>query len=289
VNDLKQIQWFPGHMAKARRQVEEKLKLVDIVFELLDARIPISSKNPMIEEMIKDKPRLVLLNKADLADAAEVKKWIEYYKKLGIVALATNSLTGNPLNDVLKKSEEILINLREKEIKRGMKSRPFRAMILGIPNVGKSQFINRLAGKNKAKTGDKPGITKMQLYIRAGKDLELLDNPGILWPKFESKEVALHLALIGSIKDNILPMDEVAIFGLEFLANNYPQALKDRYNLDQIDIEHPVELLKAIGLMRGCLLPGNEIDFDRVFNLILFDFRNQAFGNLSLEKVKDNV
>ncbi|MBU1145676.1 MAG: ribosome biogenesis GTPase YlqF [Firmicutes bacterium] len=276
-------------MAKARRQVEEKLKLVDIVFELLDARIPISSKNPMIEEMIKDKPRLVLLNKADLADAAEVKKWIEYYKKLGIVALATNSLTGNPLNDVLKKSEEILINLREKEIKRGMKSRPFRAMILGIPNVGKSQFINRLAGKNKAKTGDKPGITKMQLYIRAGKDLELLDNPGILWPKFESKEVALHLALIGSIKDNILPMDEVAIFGLEFLANNYPQALKDRYNLDQIDIEHPVELLKAIGLMRGCLLPGNEIDFDRVFNLILFDFRNQAFGNLSLEKVKDNV
>ena len=185
---MTQIQWFPGHMAKARRQVEEKLKLVDIVYELLDARIPLSSRNPLINEITRKKPRLIILNKADLADPAETRKFIDHFASRGEPALAVNSLTGSPLPAIMSKTNEILRALREKESKKGMKPRPFRGMVLGIPNVGKSQFINRLAGKNKAKTGDIPGITRMQVYLRAGNDLELLDNPGILWPRFESED-----------------------------------------------------------------------------------------------------
>lgn len=285
---MKQIQWFPGHMAKARRQVEEKLKLVDIVYELLDARIPISSKNPMIEEIIKDKPRLILLNKSDLADPNETQKWVSYYQKKGNHVVVTNSLTGNPLPDIIKKTKVILSSLIEKEAKRGMKPRPFRAMILGIPNVGKSQFINKLAGKSKAKTGDKPGVTKMQLYLRCGNDLEVLDNPGILWPKFESAEVAFRLALIGSIKEDTLPLDEIAIFGLKYLQNQYPKVLTERYGITDTS-QDVITLLEEIGRRRGCLLSKNEIDFERVYKLFLYDLRNQAFGNITFEKVDDNV
>jgi len=286
---LNQIQWFPGHMAKARRQVEEKLKLVDIVYELLDARIPLSSANPMLNEIIKDKPRLILLNKADLADESENQKWISYYDSHGISALAINSLDGSPLDDVLKKSNLILQSAFQKENQKGMKSRPIRAMVLGIPNVGKSQFINRLSGKNKAKTGDKPGITKTQLYLRAGDYLELLDNPGILWPKFDSVEVAMHLALIGSVKEDLLPIDEVTLFGIELLKKQYPKRLMDRYQLLSVEDVDSLDILTNIGLRRGCLLKGNEIDFERVYKLFLYDFRSLAFGRITLEKVKKNV
>jgi len=276
-------------MAKARRQVEEKLKLVDIVYELLDARIPLSSANPMLNEIIKDKPRLILLNKADLADESENQKWISYYDSHGISALAINSLDGSPLDDVLKKSNLILQSAFQKENQKGMKSRPIRAMVLGIPNVGKSQFINRLSGKNKAKTGDKPGITKTQLYLRAGDYLELLDNPGILWPKFDSVEVAMHLALIGSVKEDLLPIDEVTLFGIELLKKQYPKRLMDRYQLLSVEDVDSLDILTNIGLRRGCLLKGNEIDFERVYKLFLYDFRSLAFGRITLEKVKKNV
>lgn len=285
---MNQIQWFPGHMAKARRQVEEKLKLVDIVFELLDARIPLSSANPMLSEIIKDKPRLILLNKSDLADETENKKWVAYYEQKGFTALAINSLEGSPLDEVLQKSKQILNTLFQKESSKGMTSRPIRAMVLGIPNVGKSQFINRLSGVNKAKTGNKPGITKSQLYLRAGDYLELLDNPGILWPKFESREVAMHLALIGSVKDDLLPMDEVVLYGIQFLKEQYPKRLMDRYQLDSLSDDF-VEILSKIGLRRGCLLKGNEIDYERVYKLFLHDFRGLSFGRISLEKVKNHV
>ncbi len=286
---MSQIQWFPGHMAKAKRLVEEKLPLVDIVYELRDARIPISSANPMLDDIIKNKPRLVLLNKADLADKAVTNKFLAFYEASGIPALAINSLTGNPLTEILAKTNEILTTLREKEEKKGMKPRAFRGMVLGIPNVGKSQFINRLAGKNKAKTGNLPGITKTQVYLRAGKNLDLLDNPGILWPKFEDKTVGLNLALVGSIKDDIFVPDEVVLYGLRFLAANYPTRLISRYNLENISLDDPLILLEAIGKNRGCLLQGGTIDYDRVHKLFLYDFRNQMFGPLSLERVKEHV
>ncbi len=286
---MSQIQWFPGHMAKAKRLVEAKLPLVDIVYELRDARIPISSANPMLDDIIKNKPRLVLLNKADLADKAVTDKFLAFYEAEGIPALAINSLTGNPLKTILAKTNEILTALREKESKKGMKPRAFRGMVLGIPNVGKSQFINCLAGKNKAKTGNVPGITKTQVYLRAGKDLELLDNPGILWPKFEDKKVGLNLALVGSIKDDIYVPDEVVLYGLRFLTTHYPMRLISRYNLDNVSLEDPLTILDAIGINRGCLLPGGTIDYDRVQKLFLYDFRNQMFGSISLERVEEHV
>lgn len=286
---MNQIQWFPGHMAKARRLVEAKLSLVDIVYELLDARIPFSSANPMLGEIIRNKPRLVLLNKADLADPEETKRFVQYYEKEGIPALAINSLTGNPLKAVLNKTEAVLKELREKEAKRGMKTRPFRAMVIGIPNVGKSQFINALAGKNKAKTGNIPGITKSQLYLRAGKDLELLDNPGILWPKFDNPETGLRLALVGSIKDEVYPTEEVAHYGLEFLIRRYPVRLMERYQIQPDVLSNLSNVIHAIGIHRGSLLQGGNIDQERVVKLFLYDFRNRMFGPLSLERVSDSV
>ncbi len=286
---MKQIQWFPGHMAKARRQVEEKLNLIDIVYELLDARIPFSSENPMMAEIIKDKPRLILLNKSDLADPLETKKWIEHFKKQGVIALGISSTQGNPLKEILRVSKNILHDQFVKELAKGYKSRPIRAMVLGIPNVGKSQFINRLAGKNKAKTGDKPGLTKNQVYLRAGDDLELLDNPGILWPKFESLDSAFYLAILGSIKEDILPLDEVMIFGLKFLMTHYPDALKERYQLKTLEDVTMVELIDQIGEFRGCLYKKGLIDYERVYKLFLYDFRNMSFGNITLERAENHV
>jgi len=281
---MNQIQWFPGHMAKARGQVEAKLSLVDIVYELRDARAPEASANPMLAEIILGKPRLIVLNKADLADPATTEAYIRAYTAKGLNVLTTNSLTGNPLRDVLTYTERILAPLREKESQKGMRPRHFRAMVLGIPNVGKSQFINRLAGKAKAKTGDIPGITKGQTYLRAGTDLELLDNPGILWPKFDDHETGLKLALIGSVKDSVYVNDEVVIYGLDFLARKYPLNLMSRYDLDRNDITDPIRMLDTIGKKLGCLLPGGIIDYERVHKRFLHDFRNQMFGRVSLEE-----
>jgi len=282
-----QIQWFPGHMVTARRQVEEKIGLVDIIFELLDARIPLSSANPVIQTIIKKKPRLIILNKADLADPKELMKWLNYYKKQGFHAVTINSIEGDSYRKVFPECEKILAEMRGKEASKGMLPRAYRAMVLGIPNVGKSAFINRLANRNAAKVGDKPGVTKSQQYIKVGDKLELLDNPGILWPKFDDPSVGMKLSLVGSIKDEILPLEDIVAYGIRYLAKNYPGLIEKRYNIHPVDPDHLLAVYDEIGRNRGCLLPGNEVDYERVMKIFLDDLRHQKIGNISFEKVEE--
>jgi ribosome biogenesis GTPase A len=277
------IQWFPGHMAKAKREVQEKLKLIDIVFELLDARIPMSSRNPMINEILGNKPRIVLLNKADMADEAITQQWIAYFQQQQLRALAIDAQTGTGIKQIVAASKEMLKDKFAKMAAKGIKNpRPMRALIVGIPNVGKSTLINRLAGRNIAKTGDKPGVTKAQQWIKVGKEMELLDTPGILWPKFEDEEVGLKLATTGAIKDTILNLQDVAVYALNFLKQHYPERLKERYSLDDIPGEI-VALFDAIGKRRGCLVSGGAVDYDKVSEIVLHDIRTEKLGRLSFE------
>ncbi len=280
------IQWFPGHMAKARRQVTEKLKLVDMIMELVDARIPFSSRNPMIGEIIGQKPRLILLNKADLADKSITEEWIQYYRKQGVTALAINSQTGANTKEIVAASQDLLKEKIERMKRKGLKPRAIRAMIVGIPNVGKSTLINRLAGRNIAKTGNTPGVTKAQQWIKVGKVLELLDTPGILWPKFEDQETGYKLALTGAIKDTILNLQDICVYGLRFLERNYPDRLLERYRLEEIP-EDIVELFNEIGKRRGCLMSGGEVDYDKVSELVIREIRGLQFGAMSFEKPSD--
>ncbi|MCY8302431.1 ribosome biogenesis GTPase YlqF [Bacillus spizizenii] len=277
------IQWFPGHMAKARREVTEKLKLIDIVYELVDARIPMSSRNPMIEDILKNKPRIMLLNKADKADAAVTQQWKEHFENQGIRSLSINSVNGQGLNQIVPASKEILQEKFDRMRAKGVKPRAIRALIIGIPNVGKSTLINRLAKKNIAKTGDRPGITTSQHWVKVGKELELLDTPGILWPKFEDELVGLRLAVTGAIKDSIINLQDVAVFGLRFLEEHYPERLKERYALDEIP-EDIAELFDAIGEKRGCLMSGGLINYDKTTEVIIRDIRTEKFGRLSFEQ-----
>jgi len=286
---MKQIQWFPGHMAKARRQIEEKLQVIDIVYEVVDARVPLSSSNPMLNDIIRHKPKLILLNKDDLADPKITKEWIKYYKENAIEALSINSLTDNLEKTIYQKTLEILRDTIEKEAAKGMKPRPFNAIVIGIPNVGKSQFINNLAKKNKAKTGNLPGVTKIQSFLNAGDNLRVYDNPGVLWPKFDDELTGMKLALLGSIKDSILPIDEVTLFGIEYLKKHYPESLEKRYGIDLTALNDNIEILDAIGKKRGCLISGGEIDYERVYNLFLNDLRNGLLGRMSFERVDQNV
>ncbi|EIJ81518.1 GTPase YlqF [Bacillus methanolicus PB1] len=280
------IQWFPGHMAKARREVTEKLKLVDIIFELVDARIPYSSRNPMIDEVIQHKPRLLLLNKADMADQSKTKEWIEYFQENDIRALAINSQAGTGMKEIVALSKEILKEKFDRMKAKGLKPRAIRAMIVGIPNAGKSTLINRLARKNIAKTGNTPGVTRAQQWIKVGKELELLDTPGILWPKFEDQEVGLKLALTGAIKDTILNLQDVAVYALRFLEREYPDRLKDRYQLGIIH-DDIAELFNEIGKFRGCLMGGGEVDYDKVAELVVREVRTEKLGPLTFERPRD--
>ncbi|MBT2573376.1 ribosome biogenesis GTPase YlqF [Bacillus sp. ISL-51] len=277
------IQWFPGHMAKARREVTEKLKLIDIVYELVDARIPMSSRNPMIEEILKNKPRIMLLNKADKADAAVTAQWKTHFEQQGIPSLSINSVNGQGLHQIVPSSKELLKDKFDKMKAKGIKPRAIRALIIGIPNVGKSTLINRLAKKNIAKTGDRPGITTSQQWVKVGKELELLDTPGILWPKFEDELVGLRLAITGAIKDSIINLQDVAVFGLRFLEEHYPDRLKERYSLQDIP-EDIAALFDAIGEKRGCIMSGGLIDYDKTTEVIIRDIRTEKFGRLSFEK-----
>jgi ribosome biogenesis GTPase A len=280
------IQWFPGHMAKAKREVSEKLKLIDIVYELVDARIPSSSRNPMIDEIIKNKPRIVLLNKADMADPEATKQWITYFQEQKIHALAIDSQTGTGIKKIVDLSKDILREKFDKMRAKGIKPRAIRALIVGIPNVGKSTLINRLAHRHIAKTGDRPGITKAQQWIKVGKELELLDTPGILWPKFEDENVGLKLATTGAIKDEILNLQDVAVFALNFLKEQYPQRLMERYSLTAIP-ENIVELFDEIGKRRGCLMSGGLIDYDKTSEIVLRDIRTEKLGPLTFETPYD--
>lgn len=276
------IQWFPGHMAKARREVTEKLKLVDIVFELIDARLPLSSRNPMIDEVIHQKPRLLILNKMDLADETETARWIRYFEAQGMRAVAINSFEGRGLQIVIKAAKEILEPKLERMRSRGIRPGAMRAMIVGIPNVGKSTLINRLAKKNIAKTGNTPGVTKAQQWIKYEKELELLDTPGILWPKFEDKEVGFKLALTGAIKDKIVNMEDLAVYGLRFLETHYPDRLTDRYGLTTISDEI-LPIFDQIGALRKVYATGGEVDYDKVAELIVRDIRNEYLGKLTFD------
>ncbi|WP_455675347.1 ribosome biogenesis GTPase YlqF [Pradoshia sp.] len=277
------IQWFPGHMAKARREVTEKLKLVDIIFELVDARLPQSSRNPMIDEIIQHKPRLVILNKADMADQYRTNEWLAYFAGKGIKAVAVNAHQGTGLKSIMSGAQEVLKEKIDKMKARGIKPRAIRAMIVGIPNVGKSTLINRLAGKNIAKTGNMPGVTKAQQWIKVGKELELLDTQGILWPKFEDQEVGYKLAVTGAIKDTILNLHDIAIYGLHFLERDYPARLKERYDLEEIP-EEIVEAFDQIGAKRGCLAGRGLVDYDKTAELIIRDIRTEKFGRLTFER-----
>lgn len=273
-------------MAKARRQVTEKLKLVDIIFELVDARIPQSSRNPMIDEIIQHKPRLVLLNKADMADKDKTKEWINYFQSKGIKALAINSQAGVGMKEITALAKEVLSEKFDRMKAKGIRPRAIRAMIVGIPNAGKSTLINRLAKKNIARTGNTPGVTKAQQWIKVGKELELLDTPGILWPKFEDQEVGLKLALTGAIKDTILNLQDIAIYGLRFLEKEYPNRLKERFQLEEIP-EDIVEFFDKIGQVRGCLTGGAVVDYDKVTELVIREIRGEKFGPLTFENAKD--
>lgn len=276
------IQWFPGHMAKARREVTEKLKLVDIIFELVDARLPLSSRNPMIDQVINQKPRLIILNKMDMADETETKKWIRYFEEQGTRAVAINSLEGKGLQAVTKASKEILEEKWNRMIAKGIKPRAIRAMIVGIPNVGKSTLINRLSKKSLAKTGNMPGVTKAQQWIKVGKEIELLDTPGILWPKFEDPEIGFKLAVTGAIKDSVIQMQELAIYALKFLEQRYPDRLKERYGIEAVD-EEIVKTFDHIGKKRSFVSPGGEVDYEMTAEAIVRDIRNQYLGRVTFD------
>lgn len=281
------IQWFPGHMAKARRQVEEKLKLVDVVFELLDARLPLSSRNPMIHDLVKHKPRLVLLTKCDLADERGNQIWMDYFRSQGTAVLPIDAQTGKGVGQIQPATEKLLQPLFTAREKKGIRSRKVRAMVLGIPNVGKSSLINRLAKRSAAVTGDRPGVTKAQQWIRIGQTLELLDTPGILWPKFDDPQVGMRLAASGAIKEEILPLEEVALYAVGYLSERYPEHLAERYKLKDLSGLEGAELMAEIGKKRGCLQKGGEINFEKTAEIILNDLRSGRIGRITLELPED--
>ena len=279
------INWYPGHMTKAKRAMQEDIKLVDLVIEIVDARAPLSSRNPDIDELGKNKARIILLNKSDMADGRVNDLWEEYFKKQGLFVLKINARNGSGLKQVNSLVMEACAAKIERDRKRGIKNRPIRAMVVGIPNVGKSTFINSFAGKACTKTGNKPGVTRGNQWIRLNKNVELLDTPGILWPKFEDRRIGLNLALIGSIKDDILNIDELAVELIKFLTERYPEALKARYSFDAGD--DMTENLESIARARNCLLKGNELDLAKAATLLIDDFRSGHLGRLSLEMPKN--
>ena len=275
------LQRYPGHMTKAKRQMQEDLKLIDLIIELVDARIPLSSRNPDIDELGKNKARLILLNKSDLADERYNEQWSAYFQKKGFYVVKVNAKSGAGLKSIQGVIQEACKAKIERDRRRGIKNRPIRAMVVGIPNVGKSTFINSYAGKACAKTGNKPGVTKGKQWIRLNKTLELLDTPGILWPKFEDQEVGKRLAFIGSIKDEILNLEELSLELLDYIRTNYPGLLNTRYGIEEEGT--PVSLLEAVADKRKCLIRGQEIDYAKAAGIVMEEFRNGKIGRITLE------
>lgn len=276
-------QWYPGHMMKAKRMMEENIKLIDIIIELVDARIPLSSRNPDIDELGKNKSRLILLNKSDLADDQWNEEWITYFKGLGYAVVKINSKTGAGMKAIQGAVQEACKDKIERDRKRGILNRPVRAMVVGIPNVGKSTFINSFAGKACTKTGNKPGVTKGKQWIRLNRNIELLDTPGILWPKFSDQDVGLRLAMIGSINDEILNTEELSLELIKFFVEFKPTVLASRYELSDLKKE-PMELLCDIAINRHCLQKGNLPNTDKAAGMLIDDFRRGKFGRITLER-----
>ena len=290
------INWYPGHMAKTKRQILEDLKLIDVVIELRDARIPVSSQNPDMKELIKNKKQIVVLNKSDLADEKETAKWVNHFKNKGLSAICMDSNSGKGINNIEKEINNLMQKEIEENAAKGRTGRPIRVLVLGIPNVGKSSFINKISKKTTMQVGNKPGVTKQKQWIRLSNNIELLDTPGVLWPKFESEEIALHLAYTGTIKDDILPKVEIAYRLLKFLLYNYRENVIERYKLDREKIEtilnqdndenvNIYEIMQLIGKKRGCIVSGGNVDDEKVSNIILEDFRTCRLGKITLETI----
>ena len=285
------IQWFPGHMAKTRRLITENLKLVDVIIELLDARIPFSSRNPEINSLINNKPRLVAFNKSDLADEQISRQWIQWYADQGIKCILINSINGKGLNDVKTRARDLMSEKIERDRAKGKIFTPVRTMVVGIPNVGKSSFINKIVGKASAVTGDRPGVTRGKQWIRINSEIELLDTPGILWPKFEDEEVGMNLAFTGAIKDDIMDIGEVAMTLLHKLSKLYPNELCTRFKLEPDIIKNiePLELLETVGRKRGCIISKGQIDYSRISAIVLDEFRGGKIGKITLERPNDRA
>lgn len=280
---MKDIQWFPGHMAKAKREIEEYIKKVDLVIELKDARIPYSSTNPLLNDIIKNKPRLVILTKAQMADPKVTKEWINYYKNNNILALDIDSEANYNIKQIIPYCNKALEELFKKRMDKGIKSKDIKAMIVGIPNVGKSTLINKLAKRKAVVVGDKPGVTKSESWIQIEDSLRLLDTPGVLWPKFEDQTVGLKLFMAGSIKDDILDLNELTIRAIDYIKEYYKDLLMKRYDILDIDSKDSYQILEEIGIRRGALKKGGIIDFDRAVKLFLYDLRNVKIGRMSYE------
>ncbi len=282
------VQWFPGHMAKTKRMIQEQIKLVDVVIEIVDARLPVSSRNPLLEQLVADKkPRVIILNKEDLADPQRTAYWVNHFnQQSGCKAFPFNATVGK--KQLISKLKEALMEVtaekRERQAKKGIRKQTIRCMIVGIPNVGKSTFINIIAGKKAAQTGDKPGVTRGTQWIRLDEDLELLDTPGILWPKFEDETVGFRLAVSGAVNDDVFDNDEAAFKLIAFLQERYPKLLQERFKLDDELMEgEPLAIMDQIGQNRGCLLKGGRIDYTKVSKAILIDFRSAKIGRITLE------
>ena len=283
--ELDTIHWYPGHMVKARKMVQENLKLVDVVVELLDARVPTSSRNPVIDEILGDKLRILVLNKADLADKVQTEKWRRHFSvEMGYPCVPLDSQLGKGVNNLISTAQSMAENIIQKLINKGRKPRPVRLMMVGIPNVGKSSLINKLAGKGYTRTGDRPGLTRGKQWIRVGNGLELLDMPGILWPKFEDPDVGYKLAVTGAIKDEIINIEQVTLKLVQFLADKAPQQLCDRYKLESLDTD-PFEILKRIGTKRGILISGGKIDTFKTAVVVLNEFRAAKIGCFTLDNI----
>ncbi len=279
------VQWFPGHMAKTRKLITESLKLVDVVIELVDARLPLSSRNPEIDRIVGKKPRVLILNKSDIADPIANEKWMRYFEKQGICVITADSLSGKGLKNLDDAIEKVLADKFAREKEKGMIRRAVKMLVVGIPNVGKSSFINRLSGRAAAKVGDRPGVTTAKQWIRTSGKYELLDTPGILWPKFEDPEVGKRIAFTGGIKDEIMDIEELAYYLIGFLRENYREMLFERFKIDSDEAEFldDFELLELIGKKRGCIVSGGNIDTLRAANLVLDEFRAAKIGKITLE------
>ena len=278
----KQIQWFPGHMFKSLKEIKERIKLMDIILVLLDARLPYSSMNPELFKLIQHKPLILLFNKMDLADDHMTHQFRKHYQSLGYKTLLIDAQSGKNVQKIRSLAEEVLHEKLAREKAKGLQKRALRTMILGIPNVGKSTLINQISKSSATKTANTPGVTKSQQWIKLGDDFELLDTPGVLWPKFEDPSVGYHLAITGAIKDKILPEDDVVHYALEFLKQYYPERLHERYQITS-DLSY-VQMLDTIGKARGCLIRGGEIDYQRVYQIILTDIRNRQLGGLTFDR-----
>ena len=277
------VQWFPGHMAKTRRLIKESLPFVDLVTEIVDARIPMSSSNPELAEMIGNKPRIVLLNKCDVADEKTTARWVEYYKKNGVYALPVDCRSGKGLNAYLPLVRNVLKDKIKRNEEKGMVGKPLRVMVVGIPNTGKSSFINKMAGRNRAKVADKPGVTRSNSWFAVGSGIELLDTPGVLWPKFDDKSVGDKLAFIGSVKDEVIDIESLAMRLINVLKNGYSERLTERFKITDFSDKEDYEILEMIGRKRGMLISGGEIDYERASVMLLDEYRGGKLGRLSLD------